>query len=252
LDISGEVYEEKVADNGIAMPDYGKMFLDKPTVEFNPLYDNGTDTQVIRLTNGTPYSTTFLPLENIPAFCKITGYPKTLEPNENAKITVVLDATVIKSYGFGAFEIPVISDNPVMPNLGIYVAYTRKQYFPKLSAKELKKAPKISFDKEFHDFGTHATGDVMSTTFTVTNKGLSDLVLHEIYPECSCLRVSYPKKTLKPGESMVINLIFDTVNKTGTTNQGIWIVSNDPTRDDMHIYVRAILPAKEDHCPTCH
>lgn len=251
LNISGDVYKEKVAADGMAIPDYGKLFFDQPTIEFNPIFDNKSDTQTVRLINSTPFTTNFEPIATLPAYCKILGWPKSLEPNENAKIQIVLDARLIKLYGFGAFEIPMACDNPVMKNLGLYVAYTRKQYFPKLSSKQLAKSPKIKFDKEFHDFGNRATGDVMSTEFKVSNSGKSDLILHEIYPECSCLKLDYDKKILKPGETMIIKVRFDTVDKTGTSNQGIWIVSNDPTRDEMHIYVRAIMPSRNLSCPTC-
>lgn len=252
LDISGEVYKEKTAPGGIPIPDLGSVYMDNPTIDFNPIYDNQIDTMTVRVVNGTPYSMNIENYGNLPAFCKVLNWPKSLEPNEKGKITIALYGALIKNYGYGAFEIPVTTDNPVTPNLGVYVAYTRKQYFPKLDAKALKKAPKISFDKEIQDFGKHQTGDEMDTEFKVTNTGKSELILHEIYPECSCVRVSYPKKKLAAGESMVISVHFDTVNKTGTNNQGIWIVSNDPTRDEMHIYLRAELPAKDFHCPTCH
>lgn len=252
LDISGEVYKEKSSADGIPVPDYGKLYFDQPTLEFNPIYDNQTDTLTARLTNATPFTATFQPMGALPAFCKVTGWPTSLEPNESVKITVILDGKGISTFGFGAFEIPMMSDNPVTPSMGLYVAYTRKQYFPKLSAKELKKAPKISFDREFHDFGEHKSGDEMVTTFKVSNTGKSDLKLHMIYPECSCLKVDFEKNSLKPGESMDIRVRFDTVNKTGQSNQGIWIVSNDPTRDEMHIYVRANLPKHKFNCPTCN
>ena len=46
--------------------------------------------------------------------------------------------------------------------------------------------PKVKLDKEIHDFGTIAEGDVVETEFIVTNTGASDL-----------LAETFEKQTLK-------------------------------------------------------
>lgn len=251
LEIVGDVYRPEAAADAVAIPDYGKLSFNKPTLEFSPLYDTKQDTQVVRLTNGTVFSAEFTFPTDLPPFCRILDYPKSLEPNETAKVTIIMDGTKISRYGFGAFEIPFISTNPVMPAIGLYVAYNSKQYFPKMSAKELSKQAHLKIDKSLHDFGSHISGDVLETEFTFTNDGKKDLVLHEIYPECTCVRVTYAKNVLKPGESMKVKAIFDTVSRRGMSNQSIWIVSNDPTKSEQYIYLRARLPEKDYHCPTC-
>ncbi len=252
LDIMGDVYRAPASSSDIEIPVYGKVYFDPETISFDALYDNKIDSQTVRLINASVYSTAFQPLTGLPAFCKVIGYPTSLEPNESVKITVIIDGTKINTYGFGAFQVAFLTDNPMNPRLGLYVAYKRKQYFPKMSAKKLKQAPKIVFDKELHDFGSAENGGFLTTKFKVTNNGKEDLILREVYPECTCLRVNFNKKVLKPGESMDIEVIYDTVAKKGMSNQSIWIVSNDPSRPEMFIYVRAKLPDKVYHCPTCH
>lgn len=252
LDILGDVYKD-VAEHQANVPDYGHIYFDKPTVEFNPLYDKGADSIKVRLINGSLFSTEFDAVGNLPPYCKVYGMPKSLEPNENAVLTIVLDGRMISRYGFGAFEIPIASNSTISPNLGLYVAYTRKQYFPKMSAKQLAKAPKIKFNmaNDVIDFGSHMGGEILDTTITITNTGKQDLVLHEVYPECTCILVDFNKKVLKPGESVTVKVVFDTVTKSGTSTQSIWIVSNDPQTPEKFIYIKALLPKKIRKCQTC-
>lgn len=251
LDILGNVLRD-VVNNEPAQVDYGHIQFSRPTVDFKVLYDNKTDTQEVRITNNTTFSATFNPIENLPAYCKVTGMPASLEPNESAKITITLDGRQMKGYGFGAFEIPISSDNPIEPYLGLYVAYNRKQYFPKMSAKELARAPKLVIDKKIHDFGTGESGDIFNAEFKFTNEGKTDLKLLELYPDCACVQVDLTKNVLKPGESTTVKMRYDSGIKHGKSTQSIWIVSNDPTEPERHIYLKVQLPeAKKPKCPTC-
>ena len=252
LDISGNVLKEVVT--GDPQPvDYGQIVFSRPTVDFGTIYDNGTDTQELRVTNSTMFTTNFNPVNELPPYCRLIGMPSSLEPNESAKIKVVIDNRMLKNYGFGAFQIPISTDNSVAPYLGLYIAYNRKQYFPKLNAKELARAPKLVTDKKVHDFGAGESGDIFNTEFVFTNTGKSDLVIHEIYPECACIKVEYTKSTLKPGETMTLKMRFDTGIKKGKTTQSIWIVCNDPVEPERYLYLSAMLPEapKTPSCATC-
>ena len=251
LDILGNVQKEIIAKE----PEYktpGQITFSTPTMSFKPLFDHKSDTQILRITNGTSYTTQFNPLENLPAFCTILGMPKSLEPNETAKIKVILDGKKITAYGFGAFEVPLSTDNPIQPYTGFYVAYDRKQYFAKLGSKQLAKAPKLVTDKTAIDLGSAESGEIFNTQFTFTNEGKSDLVIHEITPQCPCVKVEYSKKVLAPGESIPIKMRFDTGIKQGKSTQTIEVVCNDPTMPERKIYLVAHLPDREKpKCATC-
>jgi hypothetical protein len=64
--------------------------------------------------------------------------------------------------------------------------------------------------------------------------------------------VKFDKSVLKPGESMKVQVMYDTKSKKGQASQSIWVVSNDPTKPEMYLYVKAKMPEKVYHCPTCH
>lgn len=252
LDILGDVFQESHT-NVTETPNYGSIYFSQQTLDFKNLTDKGPDTIQTRLINGSLFSTEFEPLGKLPEYCTILGYPRSLEPNENALLTVIIDGRKVKSYGFAAFEIPVNSSSPVNPNLGLFVTYTRKQYFPKMNAKQLAKSAhlKISAASEILNFGVHQSGDVVDTSLIFTNTGKEDLVMHEIYPECTCVRINFPKKVLKPGESMKVDFSFDTVTKNGVSRQSIWIVCNDPVQPERYLYMQVTLPKVVQKCLTC-
>jgi hypothetical protein len=251
LDILGNVQKEIIKKEAEYVSP-GQIIFNPPTINFKPLFDHKSDTQTFRITNGTAFSTQFSGLENLPAFCQVIGMPHNLEPNESAKVKVVLDGRKINAYGFGAFEVAVPTDNMLYPYTGFYVAYDRKQYFPKLGSREMSKAPKLTTDKTVIDLGSAESGEIFNTQFTFTNSGKTDLKIHEITPQCPCVKVEFTKNTLKPGESMVVKMRFDTGIKHGKSTQTISVICNDPAQSERSLYLVAHLPEREKpKCATC-
>ena len=79
-----------------------------------------------------------------------------------------------------------------------------------------KGAPVIKFDKTEYDFGTVTDGDVIETTFKLTNTGKSALVITDAKTTCGCTVPSWPKdKAIKPGETTEIKVKFNTAGKGG-------------------------------------
>ncbi len=79
-----------------------------------------------------------------------------------------------------------------------------------------KGAPIVKLDKKEFDFGTVTDGEIIETTFTLTNTGKSPLVITDAKTTCGCTVPTWPKdKPIAPGESTEITVKFDTSNKGG-------------------------------------
>lgn len=79
-----------------------------------------------------------------------------------------------------------------------------------------KGAPIVKFDKLVYDFGTVTDGDVVETTFTLTNTGKSALVITDAKTTCGCTVPSWPKNTpIAPGDTAEIKVKFNTAGKGG-------------------------------------
>ncbi|MSP09441.1 MAG: DUF1573 domain-containing protein [Flavobacteriaceae bacterium] len=253
LDIEGEVLKPRIDPNAALMPDMGKMSFSAPSFSFLELSDNQQDSQTIRITNETPYTANFEPINpsQIPTFIKILSYPTTLEPNEIAYFKIKIDGTKISHYGFGAIELPYTTDNPAALFNSIYVNYVRRQYFPKMNAKQLAKQPKLEIDVTEINWGKKVAGDLLFTDIHVKNTGKTELKIHDITQDCGCITLKFDKKILAPGESMPIRVFFDTVLKKGNANYNIWIVCNDPVAPERNVPIKAVFDAKVIECQNC-
>ena len=255
LDIEGNVIRPQSTVIGAAAPEtIGGLFFDKGSVVFEPLYDNRIDTQYIKLQNTTLYTTTFTPLnpDDYPKYITIQNFPNTLEPKEFAKIRVIIDGKQAPGYGFGAFQVPVLSDNVVMPAMGLNITYSRKQYFPKYNAKQLALQPKINIKNPMHDFGQQTSGDYLYCNYEFTNTGKKELEIKQVSADCACFRLKFPKMKIAPGEKITVQGIFDTVTKNGSKTIGCEIITNDPMSPSKWVYVKAQFQDKFTNCPTCH
>ncbi|CAM1339757.1 DUF1573 domain-containing protein [Tenacibaculum aestuarii] len=87
-------------------------------------------------------------------------------------------------------------------------------------------APEISFDKEEFDFGTVKEGEVVETTFVVTNTGKSDLVITHAQASCGCTVPEWTKDPIAPGETGDIKVSFNTSGRTNKQSKSVTLTTN--------------------------
>lgn len=92
---------------------------------------------------------------------------------------------------------------------------------------EIKKgAASISFDKKEYDFGTVNEGDVVETSYLVTNSGKTDLVITNAQASCGCTVPVWPKNPIKPGATGEIKVKFNTSGKPNRQQKTITLTTN--------------------------
>ncbi len=89
-----------------------------------------------------------------------------------------------------------------------------------------KGAPIALFDKENFDFGTVTEGEIVKTTFVVTNKGKSDLVITDAKATCGCTVPVWPKEPISPGATGNIEVSFNTNGKTNKQSKSVTLYTN--------------------------
>ena len=85
---------------------------------------------------------------------------------------------------------------------------------------------KMRFDAEEYLFGSVDKGAVVNHTFAFTNDGKAPLLITNARSTCGCTVPSYPKQPIAPGESGVIEVAFDTKNKSGHQEKPVIITAN--------------------------
>ncbi|MDO6743645.1 DUF1573 domain-containing protein [Tenacibaculum soleae] len=87
-------------------------------------------------------------------------------------------------------------------------------------------AASISFDKEEYNFGTVTEGEVVKTTFTVTNTGKTDLVITNAKASCGCTVPVWPREAIAPGKTGEIQVSFNTNGKPNRQSKSITLTTN--------------------------
>lgn len=254
LAIKGDVVRPVEPKSDYIPPAVGRLDFDKYQINFEPLLDNQTAMKEIKVVNVSSYSSMLYLVapENIPAYAKVT-YPKSLEPNEIGRIQISIDGKTAPGYGFGSFEIALQSNAPGSTLTSLQVSYVRSQYFPELSKKQLKRAPKMLVEPLSYDFGPQTgSGGFLNGSFILKNSGKEPLEIKQINPDCPCIAVNDFPRTIAAGKEVEMKFVFDTVTKTGAKGIGIRMVTNDPREPERYIWVKAQFPAKYEYkCPTC-
>ena len=112
-------------------------------------------------------------------------------------------------------------------------------------------APKIDVVPETKDVGTVAKGQIIDATFLIKNSGGSDLVITDARPGCGCTVASFDK-IVKPGEEGKVISHVDTKTFAGPISKSILLVSNDPDRPQINLFIKAIVKPFVDVLPNAY
>ena len=104
------------------------------------------------------------------------------------------------------------------------------------SSVAMEDAPQVTVEKAIHEFGTITQGEKISYAFKFKNTGKTPLIISDAAATCGCTVPEYPTTPIKPGESGVIKVIFDSAGKLGLQDKVITISSNaNPKFEELHL-----------------
>lgn len=110
------------------------------------------------------------------------------------------------------------------------------------ASKAVKKTAKgvteIEFDTTRHNFGNLVAGEIVVYNFDFTNTGASDFIINRAESDCGCVRVTYSKQTVKPGERGTIEVEFNTAGLFGREYKNIEINGNCPESKHLVIFAK--------------
>ena len=96
------------------------------------------------------------------------------------------------------------------------------------AAVQNPNAPTMEFESEVVDYGTIEQGADGVREFKFTNTGKEPLLISNARGSCGCTVPTWPKEPIKPGESSVIKVKYDT-KRLGAINKSVTITSNAAT-----------------------
>ncbi len=118
---------------------------------------------------------------------------------------------------------------------------------PKQAAETKDKAdgagPKITFEKEVHDFGEIGPGSKKTCEFKFTNTGKSQLVITKINGCCG-VTTKLDKMQYAPNESGTINVEYNASTVAGVMSRQFYVLSNDKTTPRAPLTIKAKIVPK--------
>lgn len=99
------------------------------------------------------------------------------------------------------------------------------------------KQPRLTMEREVHNFGTVEHRGNTTYEFEVRNTGSAPLILSQVKTSCGCLVASWPKEPIAPGKTAAIRARYDS-KRLGPINKSITVVSNDPEKPTTVLRIR--------------
>jgi hypothetical protein len=173
----------------------------------------------------------FLPKKTeAPDYIQLSFEPVVVPPKTRSSVVLTYDVPKRNDLGWVSDQVVFYTKEEGDAARKVFsVMATIEEYFPPMTQVELAKAPRLLLDRTSHEFGDVKEGQVVETTFKLTNTGMSELQIRKTKANCGCTVGKPGKSTLKPGESTEVQVRFDTSGRRGNQYKTVTIFSNDPT-----------------------
>ena len=174
-----------------------------------------------------------------PDHIKVTFRPKEIAPQSRGEIVVTYDVKARNELGWVSDNIVFFTNEAEPENRKSFsVMATIEEYFPPMTEEELAKAPRLQLDKRVYDFRKAKEGELVETSFQITNTGKQPLNIRKTKANCGCTVSAPEKDTLAPGESSQIKVTFNTKGRRGNQYKTITIFSNDPMAPTQTVTIK--------------
>jgi hypothetical protein len=176
--------------------------------------------------------------ERIPGHITIKAQPATLKPGEKGVFVASYNAPERNDWGFVIDRMGVKINGLSDRNYSLVISANIEEDFSSLTAEDLARAPVLSVDNPEFTFGKIQQGEKVEHTYVLTNSGKTDLQIRKVSASCGCTAVQPEKRVIGPGESINIKTIFNSAGKMGNQNKTVTIITNDPRKSKMILWVK--------------
>lgn len=217
----------------------GAIRLKYKSLNFGKITTEKTVTKEFDVYNDSDTTIVWQAQQLVPRHIMMKFEPVKLGSKKQGKIIVSYDPEKKDDLGFISDNIKLYTSEKEGAEKELFVIATIKEYFPPMSEEEMAKAPKLSFDKIQHDFGTVTDGTLVKTEFELTNNGKEKLLIRKTKSNCSCAEAEVEKAKIKPGQTIKMEVTFDTFGRKGRQYKTVTVFSNDPSAPSQMVTIKA-------------
>lgn len=237
LTIAGEVVPKPKTIEDEYRYAMGPMRLRSNHLAFGNLKNTVTSEKGLEVINNSDKDVK-VEFQKVPKHIVIAMKPAVLKPKQKGEIVASYNAPLRNDWGFVIDRMALDINGTTDRTYSLVVSANIEEDFSALSEAELAKAPVISVDDVEFSFGKITQGEKVEHTYVLTNSGKSDLQIRKVKASCGCTAVQPEKNIISPGESVNIKTVFNSAGKLGNQNKTVTIITNDPKKSKMILWVK--------------
>lgn len=213
---------------------FGELVKGKGSTLYLSAYNASTDTLLVSVNGAKPH-------------IRPAVVPDTVPPARVTALTVHYASRYAPLWGLNVDTL-IMECRPLSPTstaakgtADIQVMAQVMENFDNLTNKQRADAPVIAVDcDERLDFGTMKAGEVVTRTFTITNKGKERLAIRRLWvPQEEGITLSADRQEVKRGKKATITVTVDTsCQQENILNVPLTLMSNDP--DNPRVTIRLV------------
>ena len=178
-----------------------------------------------------------------PSYITVSFNPNVVAPGKFGKMSVKYDGKNRNAYGYVSDRIYLKIDGKEDNNYSIGVSVTINEDFSKLTAEEKAKAPVAIIENNVFDFGDVIEGEIVKHDFKLKNNGKTDLLIRNVKASCGCTAVKN-ENLVKPGQTIDLNIEFNSNGKKGRQNKSVTVITNDPLNSTLVLRIMGNVNSK--------
>ena len=97
--------------------------------------------------------------------------------------------------------------------------------------------PKAKINQSEYDFKNIKQGKIVDHNFIITNTGGDILKITNVRASCGCTAATPEKSELKPGESTVIKVSFNSSGRVGPQSKFVYVTTNDLSNNEIRLKI---------------
>jgi len=173
-----------------------------------------------------------LTFAGVPEYLKIQSV--TLQPKEKGTITCNFSATKKSKYGTAIDNFDMLIDGKKTSEA---VLTSNVTVIPTLSNNNNDNQPRITFQNNNYMFSNIKQGSMVSNEYKFTNTGNGNLEIIAVN-HSEDIKVTYPKKPIKPNESGSVKIELNTKKLKGNQDFSIEVITNVAANPISNLAIR--------------
>ncbi len=227
LSFNGEIVPRKRTHADMFTNTLGKLSFSTKVLDMGQILNTKKKIDTLYVVNNSKKPITIETSYLNPEYMTLECSPAELQPTKEGFVVVKYDAALRHDYGT-VIDTIILQTNDGLDTLKkLNVKVEIIEDFSKIKPDKRKYSPKAYLGNTNYNFPLVKSGTAVKQTFSISNRGKTELVIRKVESSCECIEVTYPDK-IRFSKEGAFNMVMNTSKKKGSIHETISIITNDP------------------------